>query len=113
MMLTWLGLLGGAAAWTAQLVLSYLVVGLACGPETPLGGGLSALGGATVVLHAVSGLAAAAASASAAAAVIAWRRPAGGGDGSLALVAVALDLLFLLVILVGASAALVLPTCAG
>lgn len=106
-----LAVFGGAVAWSLQLVVSYLVVGLACRPGQPLlriDDGLL-----TATLLAVSVATAAAAAGSAVLAVRIWRRADGDEPGrrGLAFVGLLLDLLFLATIVVGASAPFVLPAC--
>lgn len=106
---------GGAIAWSLHLVLSYLVVGLACRPEGPLlpaGGGVT-----TAILLALSVVAAAAALGATIMALRIWRQARGGEPGpdrgrrGIAFVGLLLDLVFLAAIVFGASAAFVVPTC--
>lgn len=106
---------GGAIAWSLHLLLSYLVVGLACRPRQPL---LPADDGlVTGILLGVSVAAALGAAASAVLAARLWRRADGrepGARGSrrgMAFVGLLLNLVFLTTIVVGASAAFVLPAC--
>lgn len=106
-----LAVFGGAIAWSLQLVLSYLVIGLACRsgqPLLPVDDGLI-----TAILFAVSVATAAAAAGSAVLAVRIWRRGDGDERGrrGIAFVGLLLDLVFLATIVVGASAPFVLPAC--
>lgn len=111
-MLLWVGLLGGAIAWSLHLLLSYLAVGLECGPASPISDTLVMLAGTVPLLHAVSALTLAGALGSALAAALVWRRPpADSHRGRLALTGLVLDLLFAAVILVGATGPLFLPPC--
>ncbi len=109
---------GGAIAWSLQLVLSYVVVGLVCGPPTAAAGAIASVGGSTPLLIAISVIAATGAAAAAAASFVAWRRhrSANGADapsdaGSLALIGFVLNVIFLVVIIFGASAPLFLAAC--
>ena len=108
-----IALFGGAAAWSLHLVLSYLVLGLACRPEDPLlapGAGLTTL---------LVGISLATLVTAAASALVAQRLRRGDGNGAdtdpphggLASVGLALDLLFGVAIVIGASAIAVLPPC--
>ncbi len=109
---------GGAVAWSLHLVLSYLVVGLACRPSEPVlpaGGGLI-----TAILLALSIATAAATVGAAIIAARIWRDGDGDDDGEagrsrgrrgLGFVGLLLNLVFLVTIVLGASAAFVLPTC--
>lgn len=104
-------LLGGAAAWSLHLVVSYLVVGLACRPTEPL---LDPDGSLVVgLLVAISILAALGAVGAALLAGLLWRRSA-DGDGAhrgLAVVGLMLNLVFLTTIVIGATAIFVVPLC--
>lgn len=100
-------LAGGAVAWSLHLVLSYVVIGLACRPEGPLldpGSGLT-----VAVLWGISALALLGAAASALVALVLWRRQ--HGERALAFVGLLLDVVFGVTIIVGASAIAVLPLC--
>lgn len=106
---------GGALAWSLHLVLSYLVVGLACRPTQPL---LTPEDGPiTAILLGLSVVSAAGAIGAALLAARIWRHADGDGPGrrdtvrSIGLVGFVLNLVFLATIIVGASAAFVLPTC--
>lgn len=111
-MLLWVGVLGGALAWSLHLLLSYLAVGLECGPGSPLSDAVVRLAGTVPLLHAVSALALTGALGSALAAGLVWRAaPAGSHRGRLALIGLVLDPLFALVIVIGATAPLFLPPC--
>ncbi len=105
---------GGAIAWSLHLVLSYLVVGLACRPEEPLLPAGSEV--VTTILVALSVATAAAAGGAALMAVRIWRTDgddAGRGRSrrGIGFVGLLLNLVFLAAIVFGASAAFVLPTC--
>ena len=107
---------GGAAAWSLHLVLSYVVLGLACRPDDPL---LAPGGGVTALLVAISVVALLAAGASG---LVAHRLRRGDGEdgdgagpqaphGGLASVGLRLNVLFAVAIVIGASAIAVLPPC--
>ena len=105
---------GGAIAWSLHLVLSYLVIGLACRPEGPL---LQA--GSWVTTAILLALSAAAAAVTVGAAIVAARirradgEPAerGGSWRGLGLVGLVLNAVFLVAILFAGSAVFALPAC--
>ena len=106
-----LAVFGGAVAWSLQLVISYVVVGLACRPGEPLPRVDDGL--ITAILPAVSVATAAVAAGSAVLAVRIWRRADGDEPDrrGIAFVGLLLDLVFLATIVVAASAPFVLPAC--
>jgi hypothetical protein len=100
--LVWFGLLGGMAAWSAHLVVSYAVVGVGCGAQNEL-----VLRALLVALTALTGLVAVAALITARRSIArstTWRR-------SLARAGVLLDGLGIFGIAVAGALPFVLRTC--
>ncbi|MBW3613241.1 MAG: hypothetical protein KY392_05200 [Chloroflexi bacterium] len=106
---------GGAIAWSLHLLLSYVVVGLACRPTRALLASENGL--TTAVLLGVSMATVAGAIAAALLAARIWRRSDGDEPGrrdlrrSIGFVGFVLNLLFLAAIVIGASANFVVPAC--
>lgn len=110
MTLLWAGVFGGPVAWTFHILMSYLVVAMACrgGWTTEL---VLAAGGAVAILHALTVVAVLGALGAGAAAWASWRRPETAGHRGLAAVGMGMAALFLAVIVVEATAPLFLAAC--
>lgn len=110
-----LAVFGGAIAWSLHLLLSYVVVGLACRPTQALLASENGL--ITAVLLGISVATAAGAIGAALLAVRIWRHADADEPvrrdlrRSIGFVGFVLNLVFLAAIVIGASAAFVLPAC--
>lgn len=95
----WFALLGGPAAWTAHLLSSYALVGLACRLQT------------TLPLHLVTGLTALVSAAAALTGWTAWRKAGDDRVRFMAGTGAALAAFFVYVILVEGLPPLLQPLC--
>lgn len=106
----WIGVLGGAVAWSLHLLLSYLAIAMSCrgGWTAEV---VAALGGVIPVLHALSALGVLGALVAGGAAILVLRRGEDPRHRGLASVGLGLDAIFLVAIGFAASSVFLVPVC--